>query len=482
MLRAGDDDIGHVVHRQRAVVWTPRALDLTLLGVIWAAGISITALPLVTLSVGSGVRSLALNLILDAVNACIALLAAYLVHGRFLRQGRLQDLLLTHGLVLLALAGLGVTILTDAVDADPLQSAAVWLPVAVLSVAAVLIAAAALVDAPPIRRTQTRKWSAISVVAELCVLSVVFMVLSSSEKELSAFLSAAGASTIAGHPLVVVGHGWVALWFFVASIAFAQRSSRSIDPLLRWAAPAFSLAGFARVNYMLFPEVHTEWLYAGDAFRTACYLLLLVGATREIRQYWNAQAGAAVLEDRRRLARELHDGVIQELAFIKSQSLTLTEPSDTPARIVSACNRALDEARAALQALGQTGDEPLGLALHRTAQELADRHGVDLEVDLDDSIEASADQQHDLLRITREAVSNAVRHGSAQRVRIMLTATGDGHCLTVTDDGTGFDPVSTAASTSGYGLTSMRERAELLPGTFTIYSQGGQGSVVTVTW
>ncbi|MET4637109.1 sensor histidine kinase [Mycetocola sp. 2940] len=482
MLRAGDDDIDSVVPSQRARTLSPRAQDLTLLGTVWVAGIVVTTLPLVNFSFGAGVRSFALDVILDAVNACIALLAAYLVHGRFLRQGRLQDLLLTHGLVLLALAGLGVTILTDTVGGAPVQAAGIWLPVAVLSVAAVLIAAAALVDAPPIRRAETRKWSGISVVTEVCLLSVLLTVISSYEDELSSFFSAGETSTVAGHPLVVAGHWWVGLWFFVASIAFAHRSSWSLDPLLRWTAPAFALAGFARVNYALFPEVHTEWLYAGDVFRTACYLLLLVGATREIRQYWNAQAGVAVLEDRRRLARELHDGVIQELAFIKSQSLTLTEPSATPVRIVSACNRALDEARAALQALGQTGDEPLGLMLHRTAQELAERHGVDLEVDLDDSVEAVAEQQHAVLRITREAVSNAVRHGKAQRVRIMLTKTGHSRCLTVTDDGTGFDLASTLASASGYGLTSMRERAELLPGTFTIYSQSGQGSVVTVTW
>ncbi len=435
-----------------------------------------------SVSYGPGVRNYSLDLILDAVNACIALLAAYLVHGRFLRQGRMQDLLLTHGLVLLALAGLGVTVLTDTVSGIPVQAAGIWLPVAVLSVAAVLIAAAALLDAPPIRRAETKKWSALSVVAEVCLLSVLFMVLSSSETELSAFFSPAEALTVAGHPLVVAGHGWVALWFFVASIAFAYRSSRFQDPLLRWAAPAFSLAGFARVNYMLFPEVHTHWLYAGDAFRTACYLLLLVGATREIREYWSARAGAAVLEDRRRLARELHDGVIQELAFIKSQSLTLTEKSGTSSRIVNACNRALDEARAALHALGQTGDEPLGLVLHRAVQDLADRHTVDLEVELDDSIDADADQQHALLRITREAVSNAVRHGNAKRVRIGLARTGGMRCLTVQDDGNGFDLTTALASASGYGLTSMRERAELLPGAFAIHSQDGQGSVVTVTW
>jgi signal transduction histidine kinase len=482
VLKVEDEDVGDGISYRRGLARSTRGRELTLLAIIWAVGLAITALPLFRFYSGSGVENAALDIILDAVNACIALLAAYLVHGRFLRQGRLQDLLLTHGLVLLALAGLGVTILTDTVGGEPIQMIGIWLPVAVLSVAAVLIAAAALIDAPPIRQAETRKWSAVSVVTAVCLLVILVMVLSSLENELSTAFATPEKTAPAAHPLVIAGHGWVGLWFFVASIAFAYRSSRFHDPLLRWAAPAFSLAGFARLNYMLFPQIHTEWLYAGDAFRTACYLLLLVGATREIRQYWVAQASVAVLEDRRRLARELHDGVIQELAYIKSQSLTLSKGSTTAARIVASTNRAMEEARAALQALGQTSDEPLGLMLHRAAQELAERHAIDLEVELDDSIDAEAEQRHALMRITREAVSNAVRHGNALRVRIRLARDGDKRCLTVHDDGEGFDLAAVQASTSGYGLTSMKERAELLPGSFAIDTHSGTGSVVTVTW
>ena len=76
---------------------------------------------------------------------------------------------------------------------------------------------------------------------------------------------------------------------------------------------------------MLFPSLYTDWLYTGDFLRTGAYLLLLIGAVSEIQHYWHVQAELAVLDDRRRLARELHDGVIQELAYIKSEGRALPE-------------------------------------------------------------------------------------------------------------------------------------------------------------
>jgi signal transduction histidine kinase len=269
---------------------------------------------------------------------------------------------------------------------------------------------------------------------------------------------------------------------FVASIAFALQSSRREDELLRWLGPAFALAAFARVNYLLFPSLYTDWLYTGDLLRTGAYLLMLVGASRELRQYWDAQSRAAVLEDRRRVARELHDGLIQELAYIRSESYAL--PADLPAgdRIIAACDRGLDEARAAVQALGRPSDEPLGFVLHRAARELANRYQVDLDVEVDNTIDVQPEQQHALMRITREAVSNAVRHGKAERVQVQLTRRGELRQLVIQDNGKGFDVKRAVADNSGYGLLSMRDRAQALPGTFDVDAKQGSGSLVTVTW
>lgn len=191
--------------------------------------------------------------------------------------------------------------------------------------------------------------------------------------------------------------------------------------------------------------------------------MLLFGASREIKQYWDAYARVAVLEDRRRLSRELHDGVIQELALLRMEGHSL--PPDAPARsrILAACDRSLDEARAAVHALGHGGDEPLGLVLRRTTRELAQRYRVRLDIQVDDSIVASANQQHILLRIIREAVANAARHGHAQHLSVRLSKEGDRRQLVVEDDGVGFDVGGATGTNAGYELVSMRERARNLP-------------------
>ena len=242
--------------------------------------------------------------------------------------------------------------------------------------------------------------------------------------------ASAAQPVITGHPLLLAAHSTSAVCFGVASILFTRQAIRGVpgrgDELLRWLGPACALAAFARVNYVLFPSLYSDWLYTGDFLRTGCYLLLLIGAAREIREYWSAQARAAVLEDRRRLARELHDGVVQELAYIRSESHLTDRDPGARERILQACDRALDEARGAVDALGRSGDEPLGFALHRAARQVAERYDADLDVELDDSVRADQEQRHALVRITREAVSNAIRHGKVDRVQLQLRSDGHG--------------------------------------------------------
>lgn len=464
-----------VAVRPRGKFSTPA---LTAVG--WLAGIVMTAVVLQTPYLLFGYFSPSLHLVLNSVDACIALLLAFLLHGRFVRSRRLQDLLLAEGLLLLAVAGLGLTLLLDLFDGFRPGTLDVWLPLTLRVTGAVLIVAAALVGGRPADRLR-RPWAWTG--PTLAVGAAVTLWLLRDHLPLALDQSpptSAQRSVITGHTLLVALQALAAVCFFIASAAFTRQAVRRHDELLRWLGPACALGGFARVNYVLFPSLYTDWLYTGDLLRTASYLLLLVGASREIGQYWSAYSRAAVLEDRRRLARELHDGVMQELTYIRAEAKDLTGDEQATERIVGACDRALDEARAAVDALGRASDEPLGFLLHRGAQQVAERYGGHVVVHLDDAVDVRHSQRHALVRITLEAVSNAIRHGHAENVRIRLTRDGQQHRLVVQDDGVGFDPAATAGT--GYGLTSMRERAQALPGTFDVESAPGRGTAVTVTW
>ncbi|HYI32664.1 MAG TPA: ATP-binding protein [Glaciibacter sp.] len=465
-----------------------RLTNATITAAGWAVGLIVTALVLWSPLLVFGYRNPSLHLVLDSVDACVALLVAYLVYGRFTRKGRLQDLLLANGLVFLALSGLALSYIAEALSGSDAGTFDIWLPVTVRVLGGLLIVVAALSGAAPARRFVHKRPSVMISGAITLVVTVTAVALWSMRNRLPVALDPTYVPTssdspfTAAHPLLVLGQAVAALSFLIASIAFTVQATRRNDELLRWLGPACALGGFARVNYALFPSLYTEWLYTGDFLRTGCYVLLLVGAMREMKQYWSAQARAAVLDDRRRLARELHDGVTQELIYIRGESHSLEPGVAARARIIGACDRALDEARAAVHALGRVGDEPLGFMLHRAARELAERYRVNLEVDLDDSINAEPDQKHALMRITREAVSNAVRHGKAERVWVRLTQDGTERHLTIQDDGTGFDIPATVAASAGYGLTSMRDRARALPGSFSMEAESNSGSVVTVTW
>jgi signal transduction histidine kinase len=204
------------------------------------------------------------------------------------------------------------------------------------------------------------------------------------------------------------------------------------------------------------------------------------GAGREIAAWQDELVEAAATGERRRIARELHDGLAQELAFIVGQTRSLVEQTGEAgpfANISAAAERALDESRTAIAALSRNADEPLDLALAQAAEDVAGRTGTQVHFDLEREVKVAPEVREDLARIVREAVSNATRHGSARVVKVALSNTGAIR-VRIEDDGVGFDPA--APRRRGFGLTSMAERAEARGGTVSVDSSPGGGTVVQV--
>jgi signal transduction histidine kinase len=219
--------------------------------------------------------------------------------------------------------------------------------------------------------------------------------------------------------------------------------------------------------------------------RLGAYALILAGAAREISRYRRGLSTAAILDERRRIARDLHDGLAQELAFIVTRSRALAEGMVEPGarefgRVAAAAERALDESRRAITALFAPIDESLEAAVVQTVEEVAGRAGTRAEIEIDPNIQLPSASKEALLRVVREAVSNASRHGGAQSVRVQLL-NGDGPVrLIVSDDGSGFDPGILESDSGGYGLATMTERVHALGGELSIASRPKAGTKIEV--
>jgi signal transduction histidine kinase len=208
--------------------------------------------------------------------------------------------------------------------------------------------------------------------------------------------------------------------------------------------------------------------------------VLLLGAFREIQGHQKELVEAAELRERRRVARALHDGLAHELAFVVMQSRRLVGgPHDELAlrHLAAAAERALDESRDAIAALGRPVEEPLGAAIAQAALDVAARLDVEVRLDVADCGDAEPETREGLVRIVREGITNAARHGAAAAVDVELRR-GDALRLRIVDDGTGFDP--DARRGRGFGLTSMRERAEAAGGVMHVESRPGEGTRIEV--
>jgi signal transduction histidine kinase len=264
----------------------------------------------------------------------------------------------------------------------------------------------------------------------------------------------------------------------VALVVAAAGLARREEPLLRWVAVAVVLGGIAKIDYALFPPVGADAVHLGDVLRVLGWAVLLGGVVGEVRARLRRRAQAAVELERRRLARELHDGVAQELALIRRRAGRLAETRDG-IEITAAADRALQDSRRVIEALVPPAYEPLAVALERLGARLASECGVEVQVNVRTAAELSDAVRAELVRIISEAVRNAANHGDATHVRVDLA--GSPLAVRIIDDGNGFrDGANSGLGVAGYGLIAMRERAEQVGGQFSLESVRGAGTLVQV--
>jgi signal transduction histidine kinase len=456
------------------VLWTVVAL---------VTGFGFTAVVTLTEWFPKGFRAGTLSTEVNAVDGGIALLVAYLSHGRFVREHRARHRLIAHGLAVIGVAGLASAPAAQFLRLDGAGAPVLWANAVLRLFGTAFIVAGALCGDVRVRRAPVRGVGLLVPVALVGTVLVAVAILDPALPPAIVSLRAGSQAPLGftSDPVFGAMQLLSAFGFATASVTLTRLAMRHRGDSMGLKGPAFALGAFALFQYALFPTLATDWIYTGDVMRTGCYALLLLGAVLEIRRYWTGQSRAAVLADRRRLAREIHDGVVQEISYIRMESRSLP-PREGVDRIVDACDRALDEARDAVHALALSDDEPLQHLLERAAHDLARRHAIEVAMQLTGDPSPDADQRHGLIRIVREAIANAARHGEARTVSITLAPNDVGWSLEVRDDGRGFDPAVVAATAGGYGLISMRERADALPGRCIVESAPGSGTTVKVMW
>ena len=190
--------------------------------------------------------------------------------------------------------------------------------------------------------------------------------------------------------------------------------------------------------------------------------------------------------ERARFAREIHDGLAQDLwlAKLTASKLARHPTMDADGRALCAdllrsIDAGLTEARTAVMTMRSVNKPTVTLSelLERQINEFSDRFGIRAECHLEDGLPIPPRVSFEMLRVVQEALNNVRKHASAHRILVTVDQRRTSVVLTVRDDGVGFDP---SVANDGYGRQSMSERAQSIGGRLTVASAPGRGTTVTL--
>lgn len=215
--------------------------------------------------------------------------------------------------------------------------------------------------------------------------------------------------------------------------------------------------------------------------------------TREVERLAADSRYAAVVRERLRLARDLHDtlahsmmAMLTEIRVLKH--MAVSKPEALPDELVRAEQAAREGLREARLAIDQLRSNPvrdlgLGAALAEQAKALSERSGIALDCRIDAELAGLAAQPADTVyRMCEEMLRNVERHAGAQRLRVELARSQDGGSveLEIADDGVGFEPG--IGATGHYGLVGLAEQAEAIGAEMSIASRPGAGTRIRLRW
>jgi signal transduction histidine kinase len=282
---------------------------------------------------------------------------------------------------------------------------------------------------------------------------------------------------------------WSGLVVLAASVpvglAFGLLSTRRLTRRLKRLAAATLEVADGQFGERIRVSGHDEVSQVEDNFnRMAAQLQASLAGMRQL-----AEAGARQ-DERSRIARELHDSISQELFSIQALAgglrRTLPPGSDVLPAVETMEQTAGDtmrEMRSLLLALRPVALDEAGLAsaIEAVCRGYTERLGVQVSADIT-AADLPPSLEHAILRVTQEAVANAVRHSGASLVTVALRAGPREATLEIADDGHGFDVLARQRSSAGLGLRAMRDRVAEHGGQFAIMSTSRDGTTVRATF
>lgn len=234
------------------------------------------------------------------------------------------------------------------------------------------------------------------------------------------------------------------------------------------------------------------WWSAGHLIELALLMLVLGFVAHLLYSQAEEWRLRAVIEERERLAHEIHDTLAQSFAGIGFQLRAIVNrvsksrdlnPTALVEELKQACDlvrQSHDEARRTITTLRPDATEAGGLiaALRQTAAQMVGMAHVEIETLVEGELRSTPLQVLDsLFRIGQEAIANAVQHGHPSRLTISAIYTASAIILIIEDNGSGFIP---GQQSDGFGLTGIRKRAETIHGTLTIQTAAGNGTKLMV--
>ncbi|MBN1991981.1 MAG: sensor histidine kinase [Anaerolineae bacterium] len=286
-----------------------------------------------------------------------------------------------------------------------------------------------------------------------------------------------------------IGFRWIILFTVVMAILMLYRFGWGEGiPFILTYTVAYLFAG----SYVAFMRQADTAREEAEAARQESQKLLteLQEAHRQLQHYAAQAEELAATKERHHLARELHDSVTQTIFSItltaKSARLLLDKD---PAQVAPQLDHlqelaqgALAEMRALIFELRPPAVEEEGLvsALRKHLAALKSRAGLEVDLQIEGERRLSGIQERRLFRIVQEALNNVVKYAQVGNAVVTLIMEDNRVLLQIEDEGIGFDPAALKFNETKMGLSSMRERAEMMGGTFQVDSQPSAGTRIRV--